>query len=117
MGHGIERVGNDDQDAIRRVLHDLADHVRHDFIVGVQQVVAAHARLAGDSGGDDHDVGIRGVGVVVGADHVGVPLFDRHGFEQVESLALRDAFDDVNQDDVGEFLRRDPMGSSSAHIS
>ena len=37
-------------------------------VVRVQQVVAAHARLARDAGGDDDDVGLGGFGVVVGAD-------------------------------------------------
>ena len=44
---------------------DLADHVLHDLVVGVEQVVAAHAGLARNAGGDDDDVGIRCVGVVV----------------------------------------------------
>ncbi len=68
LGHGVERVGDDDEDAVRRVLHDLADHIAHDLVVGVEQVVAAHAGLARDAGGDDDDVGVGGVGVVVGAD-------------------------------------------------
>ena len=117
LRHGVERVGDDDQDAVRRMLHDLADHVRHDFVVGVEQVVAAHAGLARNSGGDDDDVGVGGVGVVVGADDVGVALLDGHGFEQVEALALRHAFDDVDENDVGEFLRGDPVGGGCAHVS
>ncbi len=101
LRHGVERVGDDDQDAVRRVVHDLADHVVHDLVVGVEQIVAAHAGLAGNSGGDDDDVGVGGVGVVVGAENCGIALLDRHGFKQVETFALRDAFDDVDEDDIG----------------
>ena len=47
---------------------DFADHRLHDLVVGVEQVVAAHARLARDAGGDHDDVGVGGVLVVVGAE-------------------------------------------------
>jgi hypothetical protein len=49
------------------VVHDLTDHIVHDFVIGIQKIVAAHAGLAWDSGGDDNDVGVRGVSVVVRA--------------------------------------------------
>ena len=39
----------------------------HDARVLGHQVVAAHARLPGEAGGDDDDVGAGRVGVVVGA--------------------------------------------------
>src|SRR5207302_2718150 len=51
LRHGVEGIGDDDQDAIRRVMHDLADHVIHDFVVGMQKIIAAHAGLAWNSGG------------------------------------------------------------------
>src|SRR5207253_624553 len=51
-----------------------------------------------------------------GANDVGIALLDGHGFEQVETLALRDAFDDVNQDDVGKFFCRDPVCGRRADI-
>ena len=76
------------------------DHILHDLVVGVQQIVAAHAGFAGDAGGDDDDVGVGRVLIVVGASDVGVALFDGHGFEQVEALALRHTLDDVDEDDV-----------------
>ena len=99
------------------MLHHLADHIVHDLVVGVQQVIAAHARLARNTGGDDDDVRVCGVGVVVGAEHVGVAFLDRHGFQQVESLALRHAFDDVDQNNVGQFFGGHPVSGSRAHVS
>src|SRR3984957_15587229 len=65
LRHSVEWIGNDDEDAVRRVMDNLADYVVHDFVICVEQVIAAHARLAGDSGGDHHDVGVCGVGVVI----------------------------------------------------
>ena len=70
LRHGVERVGDDDEDAVRRMLHHLADYVAHDFEVGVQKVIAAHSRLAWNSRGDDDNVGLGCVGVVVGAEDV-----------------------------------------------
>src|ERR1700733_2044007 len=55
LRHGIERIRDDDEDAVRRMLDNFADHVAHDFVVGVEEVVAAHAGLAWDSRGDDYD--------------------------------------------------------------
>src|SRR5450755_2740799 len=117
LRHGVERVRHDDQDAVRRAVYDFADHVAHDFVVGVEKVVAAHAGLAGDSGSDDDDVGVGRVGVVVGAEDGGVALLDGHGFEQVETFALGDPFHDVDEDDIGEFFRGDPMGGGGAYVS
>ena len=117
LGHCVERIGNDDQNAIWRILDSLADHVLHNFVVCVEQVVAAHARLAWNSSSDDDDVRIGGISVVVSADDVGVALFNWHGFEQVEAFTLRDSFDDVNEDNVREFFRGDPVGGGRADVS
>src|SRR5205807_1856999 len=106
-----------DQNAIWRVLDSLADHVLHNFVVCVEQVVAAHAGFARNSSSDDDDVRIGGISVVVSADDVGVALFNWHGFEQVEAFTLRDSFDDVNEDNVREFFRGDPVGGGRADVS
>ena len=100
-----------------RLGDDFRDHVGHDLEVGVQQVVAAHAGLARNAGGDDDDVGVGGGGVVVGAGDVDVALFDGHGFEQVERLALGHAFDHVDQDHIGQFLGRDPVRGRCANVA
>ena len=60
---------------------------------------------------------LRGVGVVIRADDVHVALLDRHGLEQVERLALRNAFHDVDQNDVGQFLGCNPVRRGRAHVS
>ena len=99
------------------MLHHFADYSFHDVVIRVEQVVAAHAGFARDAGGDDDDVGIGSVFVIVGAGDVGVALLDGHGFEQIQTLALRDAFDDVDQNDIGQFLGGDPMGGCGAYVS
>src|ERR1035438_1217233 len=117
LRHGIKRIRHDNQNAVRRVVYDLADNVAHDLVVGVKKIIAAHTRLAGDSGGDDDDVSISGVGIVVRAKDSGIAFLDRHGLEQVETFALRDAFYDVDQHDVCEFFGGDPVGGSRTHVS
>src|SRR5579864_5085962 len=99
------------------MLHDFADDSLHDAVVGVEQVVAAHTRLAWNAGGDHNNVGVGRVSVVVGARDVGIALLDGHGFEQVEAFALRHAFNDVDQNDVGEFFGSNPVSGSCAHVA
>ena len=67
LRHGVERIGDDDDDAVGRVLGNLLGGGPDDFVVGHQQIVAAHAGLAGKPGGDDGDIGIRGGLVIVRA--------------------------------------------------
>src|SRR5215469_14816558 len=104
LRHRIQRIRNNDQDAIWRIIHHFSDHSLHDAVIGVKQIVTAHPWLARDAGGDDHDVGVRRVFVVVGAGNVRVPLLDWHGLEQVESFPLRNALDDINEYNIGEFF-------------
>ena len=73
--------------------------------------------LRGHAGGDDADIGAREVGVGVGARERGVEAFGRAGLRDVQRLALRRAFGDVEQDDVAQFLERDEMGERAADLS
>ena len=97
-------------------LMPLADRF-HDLEVDAEQVVAAHAGLARHAGGDDDHVGARDVGVVVRALVLGVEAVDRRGFGDVETLALRNAFRDVEQDDVAEFLQAGEVGERAADLA
>src|SRR5439155_9114007 len=65
--HRVERVGDVDHEGIRAVGFDVARHVLHDLQIYLEQVLAAHARLAGDSGGDDQDVASGDVPPIGGA--------------------------------------------------
>ena len=87
---------DDDEDRLGRLRHHLRHHVGHDLEVGVQQIVAAHAGLAGNARGNNHNVGVGRGRVVVGAGDGHVALFDGHGFEQVQCLALGNAFHHIN---------------------
>ena len=82
-----------------------------------QQVVPAHPGLARQARGHDDDVGAGGVGVVVRAEDPGVVPDDRGRLGEVEALALRQALDDVDQDDVGEAGLGDALGGRGADIA
>jgi hypothetical protein len=69
-------------------LQSLA-HRLHHLEVDAEQVVAAHARLARDTGGDDHHVGAGDVGIIVGTRDLCVEALDRAALRQVQRLALR----------------------------
>ena len=82
-----------------------------------QEVVPAHPRLAGEPGRDDDDVGAGRVGVVVRADDPAVVADDRGRLGEVEALALGQALDDVDEDDVGETGLGDPLGGGRADVA
>ena len=117
VAHRVERIGDDDDDRVRasarRLLDDRADDAR---VLG-QQVVAAHARLAGEAGGDDDDVRAGRVGVVVRAGDLHVVAHDRRRLGQVERLALRQALDDVDQHDVRKACLRHSLGDGRADVA
>ena len=117
LGHGVKGVGDDDENGVGRGGDGFTDDVGHDVEVGVEEVVTAHAGLAGDACGDDDDVGVRGVGVVVGADDGDVALFDGHGLKEVEGFALGHTFDDVDEDYVGELFGGDPVGCGCTDVA
>ena len=66
IGQRVHRVGNHDDDGAGRVLDDVLDHALHNAGVRADQLLAGHARLAGNARGDDHHVRIGRRLVVVG---------------------------------------------------
>ena len=54
LRHGIQRICHHNDDAVRRMLHDLLDDGLDHVVISLQQVVPTHPRLAGKSRGD-HD--------------------------------------------------------------
>ena len=73
--------------------------------------------MRGDAGGDDEDVGAGDVGIIVRALEVRVEAVDRAGLRDVERLALGNALDDVEQDDVAQFLLRREVSEGAADHS
>ena len=91
------------------------DRVHH-LEVDAKQVVAAHAGLARYAGGHDDHIRPGDRGIVARAGELGVEAFNRAGFREIERLALRHAIDDVEQDDIAQFLHRSEMRQRAAGI-
>ena len=87
--HGVQRVGDADDEGAGRMLADAVADRLHDLGVDADQVVAAHARLARHAGGDDHDIGAGDRRIIRCAGQIGVEAFDRRGLGEVQRLAVR----------------------------
>ena len=83
----------------------------------ITKIVAAHAGLAGHAGRDDHHVRALDRRVILGPDVLGVEAVNGRGLRDVEPLPLRDAFGDVEENDVPEFLQADEVGQRAANLS
>ena len=109
IGHHVERVADHDDGGVGRVFLDVFADAADDAGVGFQQVIAAHARFAGDAAGDDNQIAARAGGGVVGAGDLRVKSFEAGRLHHVERLALGHAFDDVDHHDIGELFFCDPL--------
>ena len=112
--HRVERVGDADHESVRRVFGNAFADGLHDFQIDAQEVVAAHARLARHTGGDDADIGAFNGGIVVGTGQLAVLAENRARLGNVQRLALGNAFGNVKQDDIAQFLTRGDMGERAA---
>ena len=82
----VDGVGDDEDVGVRGGLGSGLGQIADDGGVGVEEVVAGHARLAGDTGGDQDDLGILegggeagGSGLVAGNVGAGVDVGDISG--------------------------------------
>jgi hypothetical protein len=82
-----------------------------------QQVVAAHARLAGKTGRHDDDVRTGRVRIVVRAGDPRIVADHGPGLGEVKPLALGQPLDDVDEDDVGEARLGDPLRGRRSDVA
>ncbi len=115
--HRVERVGDDDDERVRAEFFQVLRHRRNDAGVGGDEVVAAHAGLARDPGGDDHHIRAFEVLVIIRAFDGSIDAFDRTGLRNVERFALRQAFDHVEQHHIAEFFVHCQMRQRAADIA
>src|SRR4029453_2068511 len=106
LSHRIEGIGHRNDDAVGRIPGNLFGDLLHDFVVHVEQVVAAHARLPGYSGRDHDNIGAGALGVVTRTQHAGVRAPHRAGLEHVERNTGGFLIRDIYHDDGGKFFFR-----------
>jgi hypothetical protein len=92
-----------------RSLNRLLHHIAHDLEVRIQQVVAAHPRLARNPRRNHHHIRPRRVRIIVRPNNRHIALFNRHRLGEVQPLALRHALDHIDQHHIRQLLRRNPV--------
>jgi hypothetical protein len=104
VDHRDEWVRDDDDEGVLAPLLHLRRDVLHDLHVHLEQVVAAHPRLAREAGRDDDHVGPVHVVPTVRADDVAVVAVTPPQMHDVQGLALRHPLrlGDVVEHDVAE---------------
>jgi hypothetical protein len=115
--HGVERIGDADDEGFRGVLLDAGADLLHHLQIDAQQIVTAHAGLARHAGSDDADLGAVNRLIGIGAGVVGVKTVDRRGLGDVEGLALGHALGDVEHHDVAQLLQPNEMGERAADLT
>ena len=115
--HGIERVGDADDESVGCIFLDPCPDLLHHLEIDREEIVAAHARLARHARGDDAHLGVVERFIGIGAGEGSVEPIDRRGLRDVERFALRHAFGDVEHHDVAKFLQADQMGQCSADLT
>ena len=90
--------------------------VLHNVDIGLRKINSALTGLAADTGGDDHDVGVRCVGVITGND--GDRLTEAGSLNDVHDLALYLLLVDIDHYDLGSNVpQRQCVGDGRSHIA
>ena len=117
VAHRVERVRDDDQDRVGARGDDLLGDGPDDLLVRRDEVVAAHPRLARQPGRDHDDLRAGRLLVAVRAGDVRLVAEHRRGLVDVEGLALRKAFLDVDEHDVRVVATRDLLRAGRADVA
>ena len=100
VGQNIDRVGDDEQDAVEAGLLNLGDNGLKDVDVLVDQVQAGLTGLLGSASGDDDHGGVGDIGIIAGVDlH---RLGKRHAVRDIQGLTLGAVLVHVDEDHLGE---------------
>src|SRR5207248_2814309 len=75
------------------------------------------AGLARDACSHNHHIGALDFGVAVRPPELSVKSFDRPRLRDIERLSLRQAFNNVEHDDIAEFFQPDEMSQSAADLA
>ena len=115
--HRIQWIGDADDERVRRIGLDAFADGLHNLQIDAEQIVAAHPRLAGDTCRDDDDIGAGDIGVIIGALEGDIETFDRAALRQIERLALRHAFDNIEQHDITQSLGGGEMRQRATDVA
>ncbi len=117
MAHGVQRVADSDNDAVRRVRYGASGNVPHDLGIRSQKIIPAHPGFPRNARGNDDDIRAGRVLIVVGPDNVAVIAFDGTRLEHVQRLSLRDTLEDVDHYHVRQLAIYQPLSQGRSHVS
>src|SRR5579862_1052099 len=117
VAHRVERLRDDDEDRVRALRDHLLGDGTDDLLVRRDEVVARHPRRAREARRDDDDRRACTLLIVVRADDVRLVAENGAHLVDVERLALRQAFLDVDEDDVRVVAGRQDLRARRAHIA
>ena len=119
IGHRVHRIADHQDDRFRGILQDIAHDRSDDAGIHADQFLARHARLTRHARSHDHDVGIRRSGIIVRhAGQLRIEVHQRSGLENIQHLAFRNAFLDIEENQlVGNLPRRDHIGTGRTHVT
>ena len=116
--HGVERVRDDNNDSVGTTRHELLGNRPDDIGVQLQQVVARHIGRAGPSRRDHANVRSGCVFIGIGPGDAGVETVHGCGFLHVERFSLRQALDDVDENDFVHYIfSGDAIGNSGSDVA
>ena len=104
-------------EGVGRVFLDALADLFHHLEIDAEQIVAAHARLARHAGGDDADLGVVQRLIGIGAGEIRIEPVDRRRLRDIERLALRHAFGNVEHHHVAQLLEADEMSQRAADLA
>ena len=100
VGQNVDRVGDDEQNAVEARLLNLGNNGLEDADVLVDQVQAGLTGLLGSASGDDDHGGVGDIGIIAGVDlH---RLGKRHAVRDIQSLTLGAVLVHVDEDHFRE---------------
>jgi len=109
--------GDADDESIWRVFHDAGADLFHHLQVDAQKIVAAHAGLTRYAGCHDTDIRTFDRVIGIGAGQLCIETVNRRRLRNIKRFSLRNAFRDVEHDDVAELLEPDHVSERAADLA
>ena len=112
--HRVQRIGDADHKRIGAIGFDAFANGLHHFEVDADEVIAAHPRLARNTGGNDHNIAACDIGVIIGALKVAVKAINGGSLRQIERLTSGHSLGDIEQDNIAHLFHRSEVSQSAA---
>ena len=102
-------VRHHDHDGVRGEARGGSGHTPDDLAVRREEVVAAHARLARQTGSYYYYIRTGSIFIAVRAGNIRIITRDRSCFEQIKGLALRDPLGHIHQHHISQLRLNNPL--------